>query len=447
MKKGKLANLLGVVVWALFFVCVISGWAADGEYDKLTAKKDTYLATESGEVIIGTDSPASTGALLQVYGKNGNVFHVDDYGASVNNSAYFKVFDSKANTLLSVWNGGVFLPKKTDEEIKELSTGEGQLVYNTDKHSFVYWNGSEWRSLTAQQDEAKKEGEAEFKEIRKLNADDTAYHSIGWPSIGEGDLGSGCPDGGSNDCIKVKINSGGGAYTFAWNYEIKMDAKVNEYVSLKLQTHGGAADDAWVTQDSSGKLTDGEDSGSGCKDGNPDTHKGDESGSRMVRVEYKDYYFLDTNGDDSIKKRDYFYIRLAAKKSNKSSNKLQVVLTGGYLNVYRGDKESDNTQLTSNSLPSDFNWTKPNCTVSTTTVNTFQGKDYISAASQSEDQAKKWCECIGQTYAGYENYITDKNKGMFEYKSTAKGSACGSSNCKTNGNCEKGCFDKVKCSK
>lgn len=445
MKKGKLANLLRVVVWALFLVCVVRGWAADGEYDKLTTKKDTYLATESGEVIIGTDSPASTGALLQVYGKNGSVLNVSDSTVSIIGVG-FSTWNTKGKTLLSVWDDGLVLPRKTDEEIKELSAMEGQLVYNTDKHSFVYWNGSEWRSLTAQQDEAKEEGEAEFKEIRKLNADDTSYHSIGWPSIG-GDLGSACPDGGSNDCLKVKINSGGGAYTLAWNYEVKMDAKANEYVSLKLQTHGGSPNDTWVTQDSSGKLTDGEDAGSGCKDGSPDTHKGDESGSRMVHVDYKDYYFLDTNGNDSIKNRDYFYVRLAAKKSNKSSNKLQAVLTGGYLNVYRGYKESDNTQLTGNSLPSDFSWSKPNCKVTTTTVNTFQGKDYISAASQSEDQAKKWCECIGQTYAGYENYITDKNKGMFEYKSTAKGSACGSSNYKTSGNCEKGCFDKVKCSK
>ena len=445
MRMVKLTNMLGVVVCVLFSACVVNGWAADGEYDKLTTKKDTYLATESGEVIIGTDSPLSSGALLQVYGKNGgSVLFVDDYSTSVNNS--FIVRDSKANTLLSVWNGGVFLPKKTDEEIKELSAGEGQLVYNTDKQSFVYWNGSEWRSLSAQQDEAKKEGSAEFKEVSKLSADDTSYNSIGWPSIG-GDLGSGCPDGGSNDCLKVKINSGGGAYTLTWNYEVKMDARAKDYVTLKLQTHGGVPNDTWVTQDSSGKLTDGEGDGSSCKDGNPDTHKGDESGSRIVHVEYKDYYFPDDNGDDGIKKRDYFYIRLAAKKSNKSSNKLQAVLTGGYLNVYRGYKESDNTQLTGNSLPSDFCWTKPNSTVSTTTVNTFQGKDYISAASQSEDQAKKWCACIGQTYAGYENYITDKNKGMFEYKSTAKGSASGSSNYKTNGNCEKGCFDKVKCSK
>lgn len=446
MKKGKLANLLGAVVWVLFSVCVISGWAADAEYDQLTTKKDTYLAAESGGVIIGRDSPfGGHNNLFQVYDKDNEKSALIVSAGTVSINGILTVSGGN-KTVLSASSIGVFFPQKSDEEIKELSGGEGQLIYNSDKHSFVYWNGSEWRSLTAQQDEVKEEGNAEFKDIRKLSADDTSYHSIGWSSIG-GDLGSGCPDGGSNDCLKVKINSGGGAYTLAWNYEVKMDAKVNEYVSLQLQTHGGSPDDTWVTQDSSGKLSDGEDAGSSCKDGNPDTHKGDESGSRIVHVEYKDYYFLDDNGEDSIKKRDYFYIRLAAKKSNKSSNKLQAVLTGGHLNVYRGYKESDNTQLTSSSLPSDFSWTKPNCTVSTTTVNTFQGKDYISAASQSEDQAKKWCECIGQTYSGYENYITDKNKGMFEYKSAAKGSACGSSNYKTNGNCEKGCFDKVKCSK
>ena len=447
MRKGrKLQSMifLGFILFAVVFVFAVTAFAEDAEYDKLTTKKDTYLATESGGVAIGTDNP-NTGALFSVYNNEGKTTTLQvSPGTVLISGGLFNMRDSEAKTILSVWNNGVFLPKKTDEEIKELSEverGDGQLLYNTDKHSFVYWNGSEWRTLSEQQDEAKKIGSAKLAVYnnKALNADGPA----GFSDL-DGDLESGCPNSGESNCIKVKVDSGGGAYTLAWNYELKMDARPGEYVSLKLQTNGGAPGESWVTQDSSGELSDTETGDSACKDGSHSTHTGEDSAAKIVQVKFNDYYFNDNEGT-GIKKREYFYVRLLAKKSSKNTSKLQAVLTGGYINVYQGIKSSDSTELTSNALASGFTWVKPKqCSTKEIAYDKFSGKDYISAESNGEAQAKKWCECKGEAYSGYENYITDKSKGKFEYKSTARGSCA---NYTTNGNCEKGCFDKVKCSK
>ena len=210
MRKGrKLQSMifLGFILFAVVFVFAVTAFAEDAEYDKLTTKKDTYLATESGGVAIGTDNP-NTGALFSVYNNEGKTTTLQvSPGTVLISGGLFNMRDSEAKTILSVWNNGVFLPKKTDEEIKELSEaerGDGQLLYNTDKHSFVYWNGSEWRTLSEQQDEAKKIGSAKL--TKAINSDGP----VDFQNL-DGDLNVGCPNSGESNCIsfqKYRIFSG-----------------------------------------------------------------------------------------------------------------------------------------------------------------------------------------------------------------------------------------------